>query len=556
MNALPFLSVVVAMEFNGIFESSLEIAPSWQPWFSKSAKRSISPQNALSDQLSIRGENNNSAVETKNFGMVGNQVLTATVQVNTQDALTENLESNITILLGDDILLTSTRIESPTGVMINNQQSGLVIDGLGLYEVNGQGEVRCFSISGSGVNVVIQNLVVTKGIGNGGGLNINEAKVLLKACTISSNNGIGDVANVGGGLYITSTTVSLISCAIINNKAHRGGGIELDDGQLLLAGCLFSGNNIYGASDLQLSAGSNVTVLSACSGGSYKAGQGTLECSGCSTTYPADLLSGECTPCPELDPCSCCGAQGDVECQSTTSSACSADETFLCSAVLAPQLAPSRFPTPLPLPVSTTTPTYFRVSKSSSTFTVLVVITSTTAIIIAIVLRWCFTSKTCQNVSPRKTGVSKEDFASPFLEASYNNNEDDFGPEYIYSPFTGSVQNGEDGKMILKSTSSEATSESSEIASTYGADQTIGSNADHGGAHADEVAPLDKIIAHLCRHGLEKKVSESVTKYLSASFGVHSVGDFRLLEEADIVRTAEDVELLKVQTTRLRIAWR
>jgi len=239
--------------------------------------------------------------------MAGNRILTTSVVVvSTQDALTENLKSNTTINLGADILLSTIKAESPTGVIIHNGQAGLVVDGLGLYEVDGQNAVRCFYISGGGVNVVIQNLVITRGSGNGGGLYIKKAEVRLTSCTISKNNGIG--VNVGGGLYITSATVSLVNCAIVDNKAHRAGGIGINDGQLLLAGCLISDNSAYGSSDLLLSNGSYVAVLSSCTGDSYDAGQGTIECAGCSTTYPADLLNGECTPCPVLAPYSCCGS--------------------------------------------------------------------------------------------------------------------------------------------------------------------------------------------------------------------------------------------------------
>ena len=51
------------------------------------------------------------------------------------------------------------------------------------------------------VNVAIQNLVITKGDGNGGGLQIqDEAEVLLKSCTISMNFGIGVIVNIGRGI--------------------------------------------------------------------------------------------------------------------------------------------------------------------------------------------------------------------------------------------------------------------------------------------------------------------------------------------------------------------
>jgi len=458
--------------------------------------------------------------------MDGIRALTTTVVASTQVALTSNLNDNTTINLGDDIFVTSVKnFAHPSGVIIDHGQAGLVIDGQGLYEVNGQDKIRCFYISGKGVNVVIQNLVITKGSGNGGGLYIrSEAEVLLKSCTITMNDGIGSVVYVGGGMYITSATVSLINCAITNNIAHRGGGIEFDQGRLLLAGCLFYGNNDYGADDLQLSNGSYVTVLSTCPGDSYNAGQGALNCHSCSTTYPADLLSGECTACPTLTSYSCCGAWDEGECTITNSSTiCSEDELWVCGTFPIPKPAPSMLPTPLPLPaVSTNAPTSFLVlnSSSSTTFTVLVIIVSTSAIVIAIMFRCCFAWK-IRNKSSSRSVDNKEDIydiASPFFEALHESSECEIGAEHIYS---GGAREGENGKMMLESASSEVTTESREITSTYGADQTFGSNIDHrGDVYAHDDASLEKLMSHLCRHGLGRLDSLIVAKYLSVSFGV------------------------------------
>ena len=496
--------------------------------------------------------------------MAVSRVLTTTfVVVSTQDKLTANLESNTTINLGDDILLKSPKAESPTGIVIKDGQAGLLIDGRGLYSVDGQNAVRYFYIGGNSARVVIQNLVITRGSGNGGGLYIKGGEIRLKSCTISLNKGVG--VNYGGGLYITSSaTVSLTNCAIVNNKAHRAGGIDLDDGQLLLAGCLVSDNEAYGSSDLMISDGSYLTVLSSCPGDSFNAGQGTLECTGCNTTHPADLLNGECAPCPALDPYSCCGSQSEAECQNTTSSTCSEDELSVCGAVPTPQPAPSLYPTPFPLlPEPTPVPTFLLATKSSSsaTFTALIVIASSAAIVIAFVLRWCFNWRTRQKYSSRKSSYTKEDITSPFHEVLHGNDEFETGPEHIYSAHSGDAQKSEDGRMVFKSSGSEMIAESHDIASTYGADRSVGSipreNADHGaGEYAHANTPLDKLVLHLCRHGLERKESETLAKYLSVTFGVQSMGDFRLLEEADIIQTAEDVELLKVQTSKLRIAWR
>ena len=290
-------------------------------------------------------------------------------------------------------------------------------------------------------------------------------------------------------------------CAIVHNEAHQAGGIKLDQGRLLLAGCLFADNNLHGASDLQASNGSHVTVLSSCPGNSYNAGQGTLKCSGCSTAYPADLLSGECTACPTPAPYSCCGARYEEECTDTISPVCSEDEPSVCSTFPTPQpvVVPSMLPTPLAQPGVPTT--------ASGGFTALVVVASVSAIFIAIIFRWCLAWRIRLD-SSRRTRDNEEVIASPIFEASYDSSEYESGAEKIYP---GGAREDEDGRTMSESTSSEVATESYEIASTYGADRTLGSTVDDdGGVYADDAAPLEKLISHLCRHGLERKVSETV----------------------------------------------
>ena len=485
------------------------------------------------------------------IGMSGIRTLTTTVIASTQIALTSDLKNDTIINLGDDIFLTSSRAGSPTGVVINNGQRGLIIDGLGLYEVNGQNAVRCFYISGGSVNVAIQNLVITKGNGNGGGLYIkSEAEVLLKSCTIIMNNGIGLVESIGGGINMTSATVSLINCAIVDNRAHRGGGIDSNHGLLLLVGCLFSGNKNYGASDLQLSNNSYVTVLSSCKGDSYNAGQGALQCAGCSTAYPADVLSGECAACPSLDPYSCCGALGEGDCTTRNTSACSEDENYVCSAISSPTSAPSMTPTLLPVPTIAPTPRSVLHSTFPTDFTVLVGGATTVTIIFVLLLRRCFTSGLRQKSFSRRT-AEYEDFVSPFLNGPQNHVDFDFAPGYIYSDHIDRTTEGS------KRSISRGLPNSHEIASTYGVDQTFEGSSEHDpGAYDPDTVPFDILISHLNRHGLEFDVAEEIAVYFSVSFGVQSVGDFRLLEERDILKAIEDMELLKIQASRLRIAWR
>ena len=87
--------------------------------------------------------------------MVARRKLT-TVTVTTEADLVANLLNDTTIELGADILLT-------LALIIQSDHTGLVIDGMGLYKVDGQGSVRCFYVAGAAVDVVLQNLTITNG---------------------------------------------------------------------------------------------------------------------------------------------------------------------------------------------------------------------------------------------------------------------------------------------------------------------------------------------------------------------------------------------------------
>ena len=89
----------------------------------------------------------------------------AAVTVTSQAELTANLLSGSNILLGGDLyLFTSGTVQSsPTGVIINNGQTDLVIDGQDLYKLDGQSTMRCIYINGVGVEVQLKNLIITNG---------------------------------------------------------------------------------------------------------------------------------------------------------------------------------------------------------------------------------------------------------------------------------------------------------------------------------------------------------------------------------------------------------
>jgi len=182
-----------------------------------------------------------------------------TATVTTQDELQEAIMPNRTIELGADIYLTSTIviINEPDRVLV-----GLVIDGMGVYSVDGGGSVRCFYVSGD-VDMTLQNLIITSGyvssssfsasygaaIYQGSYVVLNMISCFLTSGTASSGYGggisvgtyatldvtdtkfKGNAASYGGAIYMsTSATVSLDDSILTLNSAYQGGGIYLTTG--------------------------------------------------------------------------------------------------------------------------------------------------------------------------------------------------------------------------------------------------------------------------------------------------------------------------------------
>jgi len=80
---------------------------------------------------------------------------TSSVSVSSQADLKSNLVSRTTIVLSADIFLTS--------IITINGQKDLVIDGQGLYKVDGQMLSGCFSIGGSSTSVTLTGLTIANG---------------------------------------------------------------------------------------------------------------------------------------------------------------------------------------------------------------------------------------------------------------------------------------------------------------------------------------------------------------------------------------------------------
>ena len=483
------------------------------------------------------------------------------VVASTQIALTSNLRKHTIITLGNDIILKCSNHIIQTGVIINENQIGLSIEGLGLYKVDGQNAVRCFYIGGSGVNVIIQTLEISHGHGNGGCLYIYEATVNLMACTISMSDAIRRTGpHIRGCLYISSASVSFMSCSILNHGLRQDRSIALDSGFFLLAGTLFSSDSKSNrGSDLYISTDSNVTFLGSRSSNASKR---TNECSSCGTTYPADLLSGECVPFPTLDPSSSHGNIDDEACTDASISASFKCELPRSSVVSQPTIHELQLMRALPTsqPAPAIEPTSLQAAETLPPIFLAAFTANAVAILASIVIMasWYLRQKSSSNYTEHSRDDALHD------DDDYDSAQESIESKSISSlesvsksPASESFRSYEDGFVSFASSSSEATRESHEIASTYGAEHTFLGSSEHGdGGLYRGKPPFDVLVSHLHRHGLENDIATSVAGYLSRTFGVRSVGDFRLLEEADVVKTAEDVGLLKIPASRLRIAWR
>ena len=154
------------------------------------------------------------------------------VSANNQTSLVNNLKSDTTIELGADIYLVSSgdaytywpENAGPTGVIIDEGQTGLVIDGMGIFKMDGQSSVRCIFIQGASVVVTIRNLVIVNGTSTnyvGAGLFIVGATVDIAYCEISGHSTGGIVAmntDYSDGRKNIGATVNLESSVISENR--------------------------------------------------------------------------------------------------------------------------------------------------------------------------------------------------------------------------------------------------------------------------------------------------------------------------------------------------
>lgn len=154
-------------------------------------------------------------------------VPTPEADVDTEELLEASLMHNRTVYLGADIYLSSTFY-----VLIGlNEVLDFVLDGKGLWKLDGQDSVRCLFIVGSGAKVGLKDLSITNGYASessmngyyGGGIYVGDGAVLnVEGCTISSSRTA--TYGQGAGIYIDNAVVSLADTVIEFNMVYYGKG--------------------------------------------------------------------------------------------------------------------------------------------------------------------------------------------------------------------------------------------------------------------------------------------------------------------------------------------
>lgn len=130
-----------------------------------------------------------------------------------------------------------------TELTINDDLS-ITGPGSELLTINAAGASRVFWLQEA--EVVLDGLAITGGsvTGRGGGLYVSSGTVTLTNCTVNGNSA-NNYGSSGGGLYVSSGTVTLVNCSISDNSANyygKGGGLYVNSGTVILISSMINGN--------------------------------------------------------------------------------------------------------------------------------------------------------------------------------------------------------------------------------------------------------------------------------------------------------------------------
>jgi len=105
---------------------------------------------------------------------------------------------------------------------------------------------NCYHVVTSANSVILDGFTImggnangTDANSNGGGIYCSSSDLTVERCIITANNAVGD----GGGIYCDESGLNLTNCVIVNNDANNGGGIYDSNSSLALTNCTFSKND-------------------------------------------------------------------------------------------------------------------------------------------------------------------------------------------------------------------------------------------------------------------------------------------------------------------------
>ncbi len=151
-----------------------------------------------------------------------------------------NLIVGANTIMFDPMVFATPQTITLAGTELPTITDDLTIAGLGATQlaVSGNNQSRVFNIKAGMVS--ISGLSITNGSSDfGGGVRIQNGNVVLANCTLAGNSAIG-----GGGLYKDAPgTTTLINCTLDGNSAASFGAGIVNRGTMMLTDCILSGNS-------------------------------------------------------------------------------------------------------------------------------------------------------------------------------------------------------------------------------------------------------------------------------------------------------------------------
>lgn len=171
--------------------------------------------------------------------------------------------ANGDILFDPAFFNTARTITLAGGEILINKNLTINGPGANLLTLSGNNANRVFRVAGGGLNVTINALTISNGLGAdvGGGI-VSDSNLTLTGCAIINNAANGG----GGGVYVGGAVGTFTDCTFTGNTSGSGGGaVRLNSSTGLFSACTFSGNtsaNYFGAVSFTDSSGTmtNCTI--------------------------------------------------------------------------------------------------------------------------------------------------------------------------------------------------------------------------------------------------------------------------------------------------------